>query len=91
MGGHQRIERRSLELHRAVAAKLRANPERIEIARENLTRWSAQGGRSQPYWDEWRSGLNGGGQRADGGAAPGDTVCGSAGAGGALEGVRAVR
>jgi hypothetical protein len=26
----------------------------IEIARENLERWSLTGGRSQPYWDAWR-------------------------------------
>jgi hypothetical protein len=52
--GHQRIDRRSLELHRAIAAKLRAKPELLGIARENLDRWSAQQGRSQPYWDAWR-------------------------------------
>ena len=52
--GHLRIDRRSLALHHAVAEKLRAQPERIEIARENLRRWSAGAGRSQPYLDEWR-------------------------------------
>jgi hypothetical protein len=52
--GHQRIEQRSLELHRAIAVKLRAHPELMEIARDNLARWSASGGRSQPYWDAWR-------------------------------------
>lgn len=54
MSGHQRVERRSLELHRAIAAKLRAHPELIEIAHDNLARWSAAPGRSQPYWDAWR-------------------------------------
>ena len=53
-GGHQRIDRRSLELHREIAAKLRARPELLEIARENLDRWTQMGGRSQPYWDRWR-------------------------------------
>jgi len=49
-----RLERRSLELHRAIAAKLRAQPELLAIAHENIQRWSAQGGRSQPYLDTWR-------------------------------------
>jgi len=52
--GHQRIDRRSLELHRAIAAKLRQCPERIAIALDNLSRWSADLPRSQPYWDAWR-------------------------------------
>jgi hypothetical protein len=49
-----RIDRRSLALHHAVAEKLRAHPELIGIARENLSRWYAGAGRSQPYLDEWR-------------------------------------
>ena len=56
--GHQRIDRRSLELHRAIAAKLRAHPELIGIARDNLARWTVAGGRSQPYWDAWREILD---------------------------------
>ncbi len=56
--GHKRIEQRSLELHRAIAAKLRAHPELIEIARDNLARRSAAQGRSQPYWDAWLEILN---------------------------------
>lgn len=52
--GHLRIDQRSLALHHAVAEKLRAHPELIEIARQNLTRWYAGAGRSQPYLDEWR-------------------------------------
>ena len=51
--GHQRIDRRSLELHRAIAAKLRAHPELLKIAHENLTRWTAVVSRSKPYWDAW--------------------------------------
>jgi hypothetical protein len=51
--GHQRIDRRSLELHRAIAGKLRAHPELLNIARENLTRWAAGAARSKPYWDAW--------------------------------------
>jgi hypothetical protein len=56
--GHLRIDRRSLALHHAVAEKLRAHPELIEIARENLNRWYAASGRSQPYLDEWRQILD---------------------------------
>jgi len=52
--GHQRIDQRSLELHRAIAHKLRANPALLEIAHDSLERWSQTAGRSQPYWDEWR-------------------------------------
>ena len=51
---HHRLERRSLALHRAIAAKLRAQPELLAIARENLDRWSRLGSGTQPYWDEWR-------------------------------------
>jgi hypothetical protein len=56
--GHQRIDRRSLELHRAIAAKLRAHPELLGIARDNLARWTAAESRSQPYWDAWRDILD---------------------------------
>ena len=41
LSGHQRLDRRSLALHQAIAAKLRAHPELLAIARENLDRWSA--------------------------------------------------
>lgn len=50
---HRRIDQRSLEMHRAIAAKLRERPELMEIARDNLARWSKNGGGSQPYWDAW--------------------------------------
>ena len=52
--GHQRLDQRSLEMHRAIARKLRAHPASLEIAHDNLERWSRTAGRSQPYWDEWR-------------------------------------
>jgi hypothetical protein len=54
LSGHQRIDRRSLALHRAIGEKLRQDPSLIGIALENLDRWSQSAGRSQPYWDEWR-------------------------------------
>ncbi len=56
--GHGRIDQRSLALHRAIADKLRADPALIEVARENLDRWSRENSRSQPYWDAWRELLS---------------------------------
>jgi hypothetical protein len=51
---HQRIDERSIALHRAIAEKLCVQPELIEIAGDHLDRWSLNGGNSQPYWDAWR-------------------------------------
>jgi hypothetical protein len=56
--GHERVERRSLALHRAIAAKLRADPGLLEIARQNIRNWSSNGSNSQPYLDTWRELLN---------------------------------
>jgi hypothetical protein len=36
---HEWIDRRSLALHEAVAAKLEAQPQLLEVARANLQRW----------------------------------------------------
>jgi type II secretory pathway component PulL len=36
---HEWIDRRSLALHEAVAAKLEAQPQLLDIARRNLDRW----------------------------------------------------
>ena len=52
--GHARIDARSLEMHRAIADKLRAHPELMEIARDNLERWSLTETNSKPYSDAWR-------------------------------------
>ena len=51
--GHERIDQRSIALHRAIAEKLASNPELLQIARDNLIRLTQKGGRSQPYWDAW--------------------------------------
>jgi hypothetical protein len=56
--GHERIDRRSLALHRAIAEKLRRRPELLDVARDNLDRWSRNPGHSQPYWDAWREILD---------------------------------
>jgi len=45
-------------MHRAIAEKLRARPELLEIARDNLDRWTRSSDRPQPYWDAWRDILN---------------------------------
>jgi len=52
--GHERIDRRSLALHGAIAEKVRSNPGLLAIAHDNLERWSRTAGRSQPYLDRWR-------------------------------------
>ena len=39
MRAHEWIDRRSLALHEAVAAKLEAQPQLLEVARANLQRW----------------------------------------------------
>lgn len=55
--GHARVDARSLAMHRAIAEKLRARPELIAIAHDNLERWSVSNPRSKPYWDAWREVL----------------------------------
>ena len=55
--GHERIDRMSFRLHQAIAAKLRAHPELLAIAHDNLDRWSKLNSRTQPYWDKWREML----------------------------------
>lgn len=44
---------RSLALHSAVAAKLRAEPALLETARKKLHEWIALGGSSAPLWLRW--------------------------------------
>lgn len=56
--GHERIDQRSLAMHRAIAEKLRARPELLQIARDNIERWYPCAGGSQPYLDEWRRMLD---------------------------------
>lgn len=58
LGGHQRIDQRSIALHRAIADKLRADPSLLAVAQDNLERWSRENSRSQPYWDAWREILS---------------------------------
>ena len=53
--GHERIDQRSIALHRAIGEELRAHPERLGIAREYLSRWAKTAGRSMPYMHRWRA------------------------------------
>lgn len=50
---HQLLDRRSLEMHRLIAAKIRAEPELFDIASRNIERWSNTSARSQAYLNEW--------------------------------------
>jgi len=55
---HQRIDERSLAMHRAIAEKLRRDPSLLAIARDNLARWdSAMPGASR-YWKQWKELLD---------------------------------
>ena len=51
--GHARIDARSLAMHQAIADKLRAQPELVEVGRSNLQRWMTPDNRSNPYFEEW--------------------------------------
>lgn len=52
---HQLLDRRSLELHQLIAARLREHPERLDRVRQTLARWRIiVGPRSQPYVVEWQ-------------------------------------
>ncbi|MDD5262462.1 MAG: hypothetical protein PHD76_11515 [Methylacidiphilales bacterium] len=53
---HQTVDLRSLELHKAIAQKLRGQPSLLQTARNNVSRWLARDS-SSPYdpvseWNE---------------------------------------
>jgi hypothetical protein len=53
---HQLIDERSLELHRAIVERLRANPELVDHARRNLHRWLSRPALSKGFercYREW--------------------------------------
>ena len=52
---HTRLDARSLALHRRVAAKLADTPALLDIARDNLRRWQAEGSSSSLALAEWQS------------------------------------
>jgi len=53
---HQWIDERSLALHVAVAAKLEAQPELLDVARQNLQRWLSM--RPAAALREWQAILD---------------------------------
>jgi hypothetical protein len=56
---HEWIDQRSLALDKAIAAKLRAQPELLEVAKANLARWAKQRGGELPLaLLEWKDILD---------------------------------
>jgi hypothetical protein len=58
---HEVIDQRSLELHREVVRRLRADPTLLDIARQNLLRWLARPGVGDSLefcYREWLKILN---------------------------------
>ena len=52
---HQDLDRRSLEMHRLVATKIRDNPALFERARAILQDWRRRASpNTTPYYDEWQ-------------------------------------
>jgi len=55
---HERIDRINMAMDRLIAAKVRAAPHLVEIAKANLARWQAQnGGELAPAHREWQLAL----------------------------------
>jgi hypothetical protein len=53
---HTWIDRRSLALHEAPAARIQARPELLQVARANLARWLSRA--PQPALLEWQNLLD---------------------------------
>jgi hypothetical protein len=65
MRSHTDLDRRSLALHQAVAARLRQQPEHWPQVRATLRRWREQvDPRSQPYLLRWEQALDDGPEAA---------------------------
>lgn len=52
---HQDIDRRSLMMHRIIAARLRAQPELIAVVNANMARWNCP---ERHWWREWSAILS---------------------------------
>jgi hypothetical protein len=52
-GLHRVAEQRSLELHRAVAERLRSDPALVERARDRVAGWLREGTVARPYGEAW--------------------------------------
>lgn len=55
---HIRLDQRSLALHEAIAAKIKANPALIDKARQNIERWRTQSPSIAGPLNEWEGILN---------------------------------
>ncbi len=58
---HERLDRVSLELARAIAGELASRPEWVELARGNVARWASDVGgsaRVRPALERWRALLD---------------------------------
>jgi hypothetical protein len=54
--GHPHIDRRSLEMARLIVEKIDADPDLLQVAHENLHRWSrARGGALPRCREEWKA------------------------------------
>jgi hypothetical protein len=56
---HQRLDERSLALHRLVAEKVLAAPALLDTARGNVRRWRQRHGGASPALAEWEEILTG--------------------------------
>jgi len=56
---HRLAEERSLEMHRAIVATLRRDPERVEEARARLRDWIRRDRIARVYANEWERLLTG--------------------------------
>ncbi len=58
MKTHRDIELRSIALHAAIAEKIAADPELINVARNNLARWMQSQEASTAYFIQWQNLLD---------------------------------
>ena len=76
MNGHRRIEERSLQLHRAVAEKLRRDSGVLDKARERVERWRRDGSVHPRYAEAWQRVLSLSPEEVSQRLAdPGETMC----------------
>jgi hypothetical protein len=52
------LDRRSLDLHKLIAQRLRGNPALLDQTRATLARWRSMDARGCAGWDEWSAALD---------------------------------
>lgn len=50
---YQLSDWRSLDFHKLIAEKIRANPSLVQKALSNMKRWEEQNGCHETLWDDW--------------------------------------